>query len=59
MLRGFPRARFGSRLCQITYERSQIELWLSKKRTSPITGVPLAHPHLTPNLALKALIGSR
>ena len=41
------------------YERCQIELWLSKKRTSPITGVPLAHTHLTPNLALKALIASR
>ena len=38
-----------------TYERKSIELWLTKKRTSPLTGEPLAHTFLTPNHALRAL----
>ena len=39
-------------------ERRQIERWLSLKQTSPMTGAPLPHLFLTPNLALKALIES-
>ena len=38
-----------------TYERKSIELWLTKKHTSPLTGEPLAHTFLTPNHALRAL----
>ena len=38
-----------------TYERKSIEQWLTKKRTSPLTGEPLAHTFLTPNHALRAL----
>jgi serine/threonine protein kinase len=45
----------------VTYEREKIEDWLAQKMrtgnvTSPVTGQPLTHAHLTPNLALKALI---
>ena len=42
----------------VTYERVQIERWLATHHTSPKTGMPLQHKHLTPNLALKALIES-
>lgn len=35
-----------------TYERSSIEDWLSRKKTSPMTNVPLEHELLIPNLAV-------
>lgn len=40
----------------VTYEKSDIMRWLAAKDTSPSTGMPLAHKHLTPNLALKEMI---
>ena len=42
----------------VTYEKSDIMRWLAAKDTSPSTGMPLAHKHLTPNLALKKLISA-
>ena len=33
-----------------TYERQQIERWLHDHDTSPLTGLPLAHKELLPNL---------
>ena len=39
-----------------TYERAEIERWLQVNNTSPITGAPLAHTHLVPNVALRGLI---
>ena len=40
-----------------TYERAAIEAWLRDgNTTSPLTGAPLPHPGLTPNLALAAAI---
>ena len=39
-----------------TYERTQIEQWLQKNDTSPLTGEPLEHRHLYPNrIALQYL----
>lgn len=39
-----------------TYERRNIEAWLSEKSTSPITGLPLANKTLIPNHNLRKLI---
>lgn len=39
-----------------TYERSAIEDWISRKRTSPMTNEPLIHTLLTPNLAFRSMI---
>jgi hypothetical protein len=39
-----------------TYERTAIEEWLSRKQTSPLTGVALSSPLLFPNIALRALV---
>jgi hypothetical protein len=39
-----------------TYERSAVEEWLSKKRTSPLTNEVLISTDLTPNLTLKAVM---
>ena len=40
-----------------SYARAAIEAWLqSGKTTSPMTGKPLAHLHLNPNLSLRQLI---
>lgn len=40
-----------------TYERAAVEAWLRAGNTaSPLTGAPLPHPGLTPNLALAAAI---
>lgn len=36
-----------------TYERSAIEDWLSRKKTSPMTNALLAHEGLVPNLAVR------
>ena len=36
-----------------SYERSEIEMWLRSRRTSPKTGAELAHRNLTPNHALR------
>jgi hypothetical protein len=38
-----------------TYERRAIEEWLTRKTTSPMTGEPLAHTHLTPNHVVRGL----
>lgn len=35
-----------------TYERSAIEDWLTRKKTSPMTNVPLEHERLIPNLSV-------
>ena len=37
-----------------SYERSAIEDWLRSNTTSPLTNLPLAHNHLTPNYALRS-----
>ena len=42
-----------------SYERTEIERWLEpplQRLTSPITNIPLAHFHLTPNLTLRKAI---
>ena len=40
-----------------SYERSAIEDWLSRRSgSSPMTGAPLAHQHLTPNLAVRSAV---
>ena len=40
-----------------TYDRHAIEAWLARgKTTSPTTGAPLAHTHLTPNHLVKSMI---
>lgn len=39
-----------------TYERSAIELWLGKRRTSPLTNLPLPSGSLTPNHALRSAV---
>jgi len=41
-----------------SYERAAIEQWLARNATSPVTGLPLAHVHLTPNIALRKAIES-
>ncbi len=47
-----------------TYERAALEQWLSLAAPgapgrSPMTGLPLAHPHVSPNFALRSLIAER
>eukprot|EP00966_Prymnesium_polylepis_P314586 7269485-Prymnesium_polylepis.1 len=42
-----------------SYERCMIAAWLESHDTSPLTNEPLAHKHLTPNVALRALIQER
>jgi len=39
-----------------TYERSAIEQWLRTRNSSPLTGLPLSHKELTPNLLLRGMI---
>ena len=39
-----------------TYERAAIEQWLTKSSTSPLTGKPLPHLGLAPNVVLRGLI---
>ena len=40
-----------------TYDRHAIAAWLARgKTTSPTTGAPLAHTHLTPNHLVKSMI---
>lgn len=39
-----------------SYERSAIESWLNRKKTSPVTRSPLRPEDLTPNRALKEAI---
>ena len=39
-----------------TYERDAIEQWFARKDTSPMTNEPLAHKHLTPNIAIRSAI---
>ena len=40
-----------------TYDRHAISAWLARgKTTSPTTGAPLAHTHLTPNHLVKSMI---
>ena len=38
----------------ITYERESIELWLSKRDTSPFTGALLPNKTLIPNIAIRS-----
>lgn len=40
-----------------TYDRSSIEDWFSRgKKTSPLTGAPLAHLGLTPNNLVRSMV---
>ena len=39
-----------------TYERKAIEEWFARSATSPLTGQPLPHPGLAPNVVLRGLI---
>lgn len=39
-----------------TYEKEQIDAWLQKSNTSPMTNEPMDHKHLIPNLALRAVM---
>lgn len=39
-----------------TYEHTAIVHWLKGRRTSPMTNLPLAHPEVYPNHALKSAI---
>ena len=44
-----------------TYERAAMESWLADHvgdtpLRSPVTGEPLLHPHLLPNLAVRSLL---
>jgi len=39
-----------------TYEQEAMERWIQTHGTSPLTGEPLAHRHLTDNFALKQLM---
>jgi hypothetical protein len=39
-----------------TYEREAIEGWIANHNTSPMTNLPLPHPHLTANLALRSSV---
>ena len=45
-----------------TYERIAIENWLARQQaqqrpcTSPLTGEPLVHTHLVPNIVLRGMI---
>jgi len=38
-----------------TYERKEIEEWLQTKNTSPLTGEPLAHQLLVPNVLVRGM----
>ena len=40
-----------------TYDRSSIEAWLKTgKKTSPMTGAPLAHLGLAPNNLVRSMV---
>ena len=40
-----------------SYARAAIEDWLARGNgSSPMTGAPLAHQHLTPNLAVRSAV---
>ena len=41
-----------------SYERAALEAWLANHRTSPFTGAPLEHMHVTPNHRLRSMIES-
>jgi hypothetical protein len=41
-----------------TYNRAQIELWLTQHDTSPLTSEPLEHKILTPNIAMRKQINA-
>lgn len=36
-----------------TYERKHMQLWLRANDTSPVTGQPLEHKHLVPNIVIR------
>ena len=42
-----------------TYERAAIAAWLQQHHTSPVTGAPLPHPRLVPNLLIKNAIANQ
>ena len=39
-----------------TYERAQIEMWLTDHTTSPMTGAALEHTTLTVNIAVRGMV---
>ena len=39
-----------------TYEKAALEQWLQQHDTSPVTGKPLAHTRLVPNVLIKQAI---
>ena len=39
-----------------TYERAQIEAWLQKSKTSPMTNAELAHTTLTMNITVRGMV---
>lgn len=39
-----------------TYEREQIEMWIKRSETSPMTNTPLEHPHLVPDMSMRQAI---
>lgn len=39
-----------------TYERTEIARWFQRKRTSPLTNVPVTNVLLTPNLIIRSAI---
>ena len=41
-----------------TYERTAMAAWLQQHHTSPVTGAPLPHPRLVPNLLIKQAIAN-
>lgn len=40
----------------LTYERSHIEKWLSTSDVSPVSGQPLPHKFLTPNMTMRMMM---
>lgn len=41
-----------------TYERSAMQSWLQRHLVSPVTGDPLLHPRLVPNVAARAALAN-
>ena len=42
-----------------TYERHAITQWLQQHDTSPVTGSPLCHSRLVPNVVVRSAIGNQ
>ena len=41
-----------------TYERAALEAWLLHSSTSPVTGDPLAHTRIVPNVLIRSAIAT-